>query len=139
MKLLSGDDRSLQKCKTLIARLSRHEQKNFLYSIIRILSKLHLAMEDSSQDPSREGQSKAIGGVAALIKAIVGHSPTLQDDLVEWLVGLSAEAVGQVRITHRAVTAALASIPSEYFDSNQHYLQLLTDFQNRPQQHCKKV
>ena len=101
-----------------MARLSAHEQKTLLYSIIRALSKKHLPMETeiSSRGSRHEGQSKAIGGVAAFMRAIVADTPTLQDDLVEWLVGVSADAVGQVHNAHRAVTAALSSFPSEYLD-----------------------
>lgn len=125
LDLLSGDNRSLQKYKALMAKLSAHEQKTLLYSIIRISSQHHLPMEGPSRDSGREGQGKAIGGVAALIRAIVGNVPTLQDDLVEWLVGVSADAVGQVHNAHRAVIAALSSIPSVYLDSVLQYLQLL--------------
>ena len=111
LELLSGDNRSLDRCKALIARLSTHEQKALLYSEIRIISRQHLPTEDSSQYSRREGQSKAIGGVASLLKAMVGDVPTLQDNLIEWLVGIAAEAVGQVHNAHRAVIAALSSIP----------------------------
>ena len=98
-------------------RLSAHEQKTLLFSIIRILSEMHLSTNGPIQDLRRVGQSKAIGGVAALIKAIVEDVQTLQDFLVEWLVGVSADAVGYVHIAHRAVTAVLSSIPGEYLNS----------------------
>ena len=100
-----------------MARLSAREQKTLLYSIIRILSSHHLLTEGPLRDSRHEGQSKVIGGVAALITAIVGDVPTLQDDLVEWLVGISADAVGQVHNAHRAVIASLSSTPSKYLDS----------------------
>lgn len=100
-----------------MTRLSAHDQRTLLYSIIRILSKQHLPTEGPSQGSRREGQGKAIGGVAALVRAIVGDVSTLQDNLVEWLVGVSADAVGQVHNAHRAVTAALSSIPGKYSDS----------------------
>ena len=114
MELLSGDHRSLQNCKSLIAKFSAREQRVLLYSTIRVLSKQQLQTVASSQHPTREGQSKAIGGVASLLGAIVGDVPALQDNLVEWLVGLSADAVGQVHNAHRAVIAALSSIPGMY-------------------------
>lgn len=111
LDLLSGDHGSLRRCKSLIARLSAREQKTFLYALIRVLSKQQLQTAASSQHPTREGQSKAIGGVASLLGAIIGDVPGLQDNLVEWLVELSADAVGQVHNAHRAVIAALSSIP----------------------------
>ena len=117
MDLLGGDNSSLPECKALMARLSAREQKILLYSIIRALSNHHLLTEGPLRDSRHEGQSKVIGGVAALITAIVGDVPTLQDDLVEWLVGISADAVGQVHNAHRAVIASLSSTPSEYLNS----------------------
>ena len=98
-------------------RLSPHEQKTLLFSIIRILSEMHLSTDGPTQDLRRVGQSKAIGGVAALIRAIVEDDQVLQDFLVEWLVGVFADAVGYVHIAHRAVTAALSSIAGEYLIS----------------------
>lgn len=85
--------------------------------MIRILSKQHLPTEGQSRDSTHEGHNKAIGGVAALIRAIIEDISTLQDNIVEWLVGVSADAVGQVHLAHRAVIAALNSIPGEYWDS----------------------
>ena len=117
LDLLSGDYRSLQRCKSLIARLSAHQQRTFLYSVIRILPRKHLQRGDPSQQSKHKGQSKAVGGIASLLRAIVGDVPTLQDNLVEWLVGVSAEAVGQVHDVHRAVIAALSSIPGLYLES----------------------
>ena len=94
-----------------------HDQKTLLYSLIRILSKQHLQTEVSPRDSRRESQSKAVGGVAAVIKAIVGVIPTLQDHLGEWLVGISATAVSQGHTTHRAVIAVSSTIPGEYSDA----------------------
>lgn len=98
-------------------RLSAHEQKTVLYSIIRILSDFPLSTNGPNQGSRRVGQSKSIGGVAALIRAIVGDVKILLDYLVEWLVGISADAVAYVHIAHRAVIAALSSIPGEYLSS----------------------
>ena len=125
--LLSGENDSLQNSKTLISRLSIHDQKTLLYSLIRILSKQHLQTEVSPRDSRREGQSKAIGGVAAVIKAIVGVVPTLQDHLGEWLGGISAIAVGQGHTTHRAVIAVSSTIPGEHLNAGLQYLYQLND------------
>lgn len=102
-------------------RLSANEQKTLLFSIIRILSEMQLSTDGPTQDLRRVGQSTAIGGVAALIKAILDDVQILQDFLVEWLVGVSADAVGYVHITHRAVTVALSSIPGEYLNLELQY------------------
>lgn len=116
--LLSGDQHSMQRCKSLISRLSAHEQKTWMYSLVRILSKQHLLMEGPSQNLMREGQKRAVGGVASLLGAIVGDVSTLQDNLVEWLIGVSADAVGHVHNAHRAVIAAFSSIPGSFMVSS---------------------
>lgn len=139
LNLLSGDGRLLQRCKSLLARLSAHEQKTLLYSIIRILSKQHLRTEFPSQNPKCEGQSKAVGGVASLLRAIVEDVPILQDNLVEWLVGVSANAVGQLHNAHRAVIAALSSIPSLYPKSALQCVYPLKRLQNKSPKHWRKV
>lgn len=115
--LLGGDSRSLPRVKTLMERVSAHEQKTLLYCIIRILSEMHLFTNGPTQDLRREGQSKAVEGAAALIKAVVGDLQLLLDYLVEWLVGVSADAVAYGHVAHRAVIAALSSIPGEYLSS----------------------
>ena len=104
-----------------MARLSVHEQKTLLYSTIRALSKQHLSTGGPSQDSNGEAQSKAIGGAAAFVKAIVGDLIALQDHLVEWLVGVSAHAISQGHVAHRAVTAALSSKPGEYLKPALHF------------------
>lgn len=139
LDMLSGDSRSLQKCKSLLARLSAHEQKTLLYSMIRILSKQHLRTEFPSQYPKREGQSKAIGSVGSLLRVIVGNVPILQDSLVEWLVGVSADAVGQLHNTHRAVIAALSSIPGLYPESAQQCVYPLKRLQNKSPKHWREA
>ena len=136
--LLSGDNDSLQNSKTLISRLSIHDQKTLLYSLIRTLSKQQLPTEGSPRDSRHEGQSKAIGGVAAVIKAIVGIVPTLQEHLGEWLGGISAIAVGQGHTTHRAVIAVSSTIPGEYLDAGLQYLYQLIDLPGQVNKELEK-
>lgn len=139
LNLLSVDSRSLQRCKSLLAKLSVHEQKTLLYSIIRILSKQHLRNDFPSQYPNREGQSKTIGGVGSLLRAIVGSVPNLLENLVEWLVGVSADAVGQLHNAHRAVIVALSSIPGLYKESALQCVHPLKHLQNKPPKHWRKA
>lgn len=75
----------------------------------------------------------------ALVRAIIGDVPTLHDDLVEWLVGLSANAVGQVHNAHRAVIAALSSIPGEIWTLLYKTYLTYSIFQNKSPKHCRKA
>ena len=112
------------------------EQKTLLYAIIRISSEQHLHPEVTIQDSRPESQIAAVGGVAALIRAIVGDIPTLKDNLIEWLVGVSADAVSQVHNAHRAMIVALFSIPGECLDSA---LQCLIPLNRFPEQGTKAL
>ena len=117
MSLITGDDKSLDRYRNILATLSAHEQKTFFYSIIRALSKRHLSGSDSSQN-NRGGDAKARGGVAALLVAFTQSIPSVQHLLVDWLVGTFAEAVNYNHNTHRVVIAALSSDNGEPFYSS---------------------
>lgn len=114
MSLITGDDKSLDRYRNILAAISAHEQKTFFYSIIRALSKRHLSGSDSSQNNRIDG-AKARGGVAALLVAFTQSIPSVQDLLVDWLVGTAAEAVNYNHNTHRAVVAALSLDNGEPF------------------------
>ena len=116
MGLSTGDDRSLDKYRYILAGLSAHEQKTFCYSVIRALSKRHLSVLDPSRN-NGDLETKARGGVAALLVAFTQSTPSVQDLLVDWLVGTSAEAVNYNHNTRRAVVAVLARENGEPFYS----------------------
>lgn len=111
--LIAGDDRFLDRYRFILAALSAHEQKTFLYSFIRALSKRHLTVSDSIHN--KDLGAKARGGVAALLIAFAQSIPSVQDLLIDWLVGTSAEAVKYNHNTHRAVVAALSHENGEPF------------------------
>lgn len=117
MGLITGDDRSLDKYRSILAGLSTHEQKAFFFSMIRALSKRHLSVSDSSRN-NGDLEAKARGGVAALLVAFAQNTPSVQDALVDWLVGTSAEAVNYNHNTHRVVVAALSRDNGEPFYSS---------------------
>ena len=117
MDLITGDDRSLDKYRYVLAGLSVHEQKIVFYSIIRALSKRQLFVSDPSRNNGNL-EAKARGGVAALLVAFTQGTPSVQDLLVDWLIGTSAEAVNYNHNTHRAVIAALSRDNGEPFYSN---------------------
>ncbi|MCJ1465899.1 telomere binding protein [Pseudocyphellaria aurata] len=104
-----GEDHLLTNSVNLVQNLGVHEQRSFLHSLLRILSKRHL--ENTSGGHPYEKQQdnkKALGGTAALISKLVQDSEVLQDGLVDWLTGVSGDAVGQDFNVRRAVVAALA-------------------------------
>ena len=105
---MNGDDHSTKKYENIMTSLAFHEQKALLYTMIRQFSRRFLSQADNSADPKNKSEDRVVGGVAALLVALGLEASPLQDVLVDWLIGASAEAAGQSHMTHRAVIAALS-------------------------------
>lgn len=89
--------------------LSTHEQKTLLFSMIRILSRRYLIFDGARPNsPSSKSNVPVIDAVAAVIAIFIKAVPSLKRYLIEWLVSVSADAVGHNHITHRAIIAALS-------------------------------
>ena len=107
--LFSGDDDTINQQLVLVRGLSANEQGKIFSSFVRILSKRHLAGSTGGEN---------IGSVAALIACFVRGVPGLGEVLSNWLVGVSAESIGQEHAIHRAVIATLAG-DQGIFDVNE--------------------
>lgn len=106
--LLIGDDHLLANSVSLIQHLGVHEQKKFLHSLLRILSKRHLGGTSGSihhEDP--QDSSRALRGAAALISKLVKDTIVLKDELVDWLTGVSGDGIGLEINIRRVVISAL--------------------------------
>lgn len=95
-----------------MSRLSALEQKTLVYALIRVLD------FPSSRKTISDAGSKVLGGIAALLSALVDHNPILQGALIEWLVGGSSNAAGQSLVVHRAVITALSRNNGESLDAS---------------------
>lgn len=116
--LLLGDDHLLTNIISLIQRLGVYEQKSFLYSLLRILSRRHLGgTSGGKHDEVRQDCSKALKGAAALIWKLAKNSTVLKDGLVDWLSGVSGDGIGQEINVRRAVVSALADDHGRLFIS----------------------
>lgn len=114
--LIYGDDHILANIVCLIRNLAVHEQNNFLFSLLRILSKRSLSKLDGSIKEEKQPEYvRAIGGAAALILNIVRDSTTLKDTLTDWLIGVSGDGIGQGHAIHRTVIAVLSVDHSMFF------------------------
>lgn len=109
---MGGDETSLSDCQALIGKLPAHEQKLLLYSVIAILAKTKLASSSSDDEAKPMAMIKALGGVSSLIAALIAHRYDLQVGLTDWLIGVSASAVGQSHMIHRAVISVLSPYTS---------------------------
>ena len=106
--LICGEDLLLANSASLIQHLGVYEQKNFLYSLLRILSRRRLgATSGGIQSEKQQDRGKALRGVAALISKLANDSAVLKDGLVDWLTGVSGDGIGQEINIRRAVISAL--------------------------------
>ena len=110
MSLILGDDRLLANCVSLIQHLGAHEQRNFLHSILRILSKRHLGGTRSGiHDEKQQDYSKALRGAAALISNLAENNKFLKDGLEHCLNENHGYDLGEEINVRRAVVSALAN------------------------------
>ena len=110
--LIHGEDHFVKIYQLLMHDLGSHEKKIYLYSLLRILSRLYLALErnnDIDREEPNGPNKKDLNGVIALIAMLVDGSPQLQNALVDWLAGTSSDSIGQSHKMHRVVIAALSS------------------------------
>ena len=107
--MINGEGDFLKRYQTLLRSLAFPEQKSYLYSLIRILSKRHLSHKGNEEIYGKGSKNGALNGVSALIALFVEGNPQLQDALVGWLAGTSADSVSQSHDTHRAVIVAISS------------------------------
>lgn len=106
--LICGEDHLLANSVSLIQHLGVYEQKNFLYSLLRILSRRHLGATNCGiQSEKQQDWGKPLRGVAALISKLANNSAVLKDGLVDWLTGVSGDGIGQEINIRRAVVSAL--------------------------------
>lgn len=111
--LVNGDETPMARTKIILGILASNEQKTLLYALIRLLSRDLSSEADNSIRSGGKYEDEAIAGVAALLAALIHEDPHLLDLMISWLIGTSAEAVGQGHRAHRAVILTLCKDFSE--------------------------
>ena len=108
-RLIYGDETLLTNYRSLLKNLGAQEQITFLYSLLRILSKLRLSSftGNLTHDEQQE-HTRILSGAGALISCLVKDSDILKDALIRWLTGVSGDGIAQERDIRRAVIAALS-------------------------------
>ncbi|KAI9887053.1 MAG: telomere binding protein [Watsoniomyces obsoletus] len=95
--LLVGEASSWSQLQKLLRSISRHQQRQFLHSVLRLLSKrLPTKCNPASNQPS---------AAAALLAGIVEENNFLKDTLVEWLTGTSSGGSLNVTVSIAAIAA----------------------------------
>ena len=106
---LAGDGRNFSIYRQVIDRLTPNEKRNSLHSILRIVSKqLQLPENNGTEAMERNGGSKVLRGVSALISGLAADHNEIKDHLCQWLTSSVAVGAGQGIAVNRAVIAALA-------------------------------
>jgi hypothetical protein len=89
--------------------LDLREKKIYLYSLLRVLSRRHLSSTSNDDTDKKAFEKKPLNGLAALVAGFTQGNSQLEDALVDWLAGTSADSVSQSHETHRVVLAAISS------------------------------
>lgn len=87
-------------------KLRAHEQRQFLFSFLNILSR-KILIGTATQDRDLKSTSKAISGAVALLQAILNASDSLKENLVFWLTNATIGSASASFATRRVAVAAL--------------------------------
>jgi telomere length regulation protein len=108
-RLLLENKEQWVKLHSLLSKLPAHDQRNFLYVLLRVIGKQHF-----SPDKERAGESwwredvDIVSGAAVLLHGVIGRSVPLKENLVSWLTSTWGGGVGEPVGIRRAAIAALS-------------------------------
>ncbi|MCJ1437057.1 telomere binding protein [Xylographa pallens] len=100
--VITGESQHLEMLRVSLYDLASYEQKNILYTVIRLITE---------RNPSVTQKSGFIGGLAASIDALITDKTYLHEALVDWLTGNSMNRFNIGIHSRRAVLAALSPHP----------------------------
>ena len=103
--MIAGESQHLEMLRVSLYDLASYEQKNVLYTVIRLITE---------RDPSVTQKSGFVGGLAALIDALVTEKTHLLEALVDWLTGNYTNRFNIGIHSRRAVLAALSPHPGKW-------------------------
>lgn len=107
--LLQRQNHSTQ-FERLLNSLPAFEQRNFINSLVKLISRDYLSSIITSEDDSRWWQSDAsiVSAAAGLIKLVIGNEASRKSHLMTWLTSTLGAGVGDGIAIRRAVLAALS-------------------------------
>jgi hypothetical protein len=108
--LLLGDHALWTPMKLLLEGMSQQEQRLYFDSMLRDLARKYLRRDSGlGLDEDEKSQVKAnIGGVAAMVAALVQNNAVLDEHLIQWLTSATGEYASIGLDTRRAVIVTLA-------------------------------
>lgn len=95
----------------LLSCLPNFEQRNLMYSLLKLVSRDYLSSIVTSEDDARWWQSDAdiTSAAAGLIALVLGNDESRKDHLMTWLTSSSGAGVGDGIAIRRSVLAAIAT------------------------------
>lgn len=113
--LLFQKEEYISQLLKLLEMLPSFEQRNILYSILKIVSRDYLSSTVTTEANSNWWKSDAliVSGAAGLINLIVAGSEAQRNHLISWLTSSSGAGVGDGIAIRRAVLAGLPSDKSD--------------------------
>ena len=97
------------KLHSLLSQLPAHEQRNFLYALLRITGKQYFSPDKVSAGESWwHEDGDVVSGAAALLHGVIGDSAPLKESLVSWLTSTWGGGVGEPVGIRRAAIAAIS-------------------------------
>lgn len=96
--------------RKLIAKLPSFEQRNVLFSTLKIASRDYLSSSTTTEDNAKwwRSDASAVSATAALIKLVVDSEESRKSHLVSWLASSSGAGIGDGIAIRRAAVASLA-------------------------------
>ena len=94
----------------LLSNLPTFEQRSFIYSLLRLLSRDYLSSIVTSEDDSLwwHADKGIVSATAGLINLVLGVEESRKSHLMSWLTSSSGAGVGDGIAIRRAVITALA-------------------------------
>lgn len=103
-RLILEDQCELRRMQNIVRQLARHEQRQFLTSVIRMLSKRHLPSTTVEKRSSQPSEERIVAACARLLECVVSvNEPLMSQQLSAWLARTPIASIG----LYRAVIAAL--------------------------------
>lgn len=109
--LLADTQSNMAVMRNLLCNLPRSQQRQFLYSLLRLFANHPLIARDGFPDdkPRPIPSLKAEAGAAGLLTIIINGNALLKESLMTWLLGHSGGGPGDSFAVRRSATAALSS------------------------------
>lgn len=115
VSLLLRDTKFELHFKRLLSNISNIEQRNIVYSILKLLGTDYLSASITTEDNADWWRSDAtmVSAAASLITLLISQSDSRKAHLISWLTSSSGAGVGEGIAIRRAAVAAIAASKSD--------------------------